>query len=337
MTNPKIHPHEPIRGNMKQKYSLFWPLTFIAAGVVWLLITLKVIPAENLWALTHIWPYLLIALGLGLILRSIWRPLGAIMTVLVVLGLVAAVIFAPQLNWADARAWDITGWDLGGNTGGSVTGSGVTARETRTVAGFDAIKLRYPAEVTITQGSAESLTIEADDNLLPQLATTVKSGTLVIENKETNWSKRVNPKTTVKIHIVVKKLEEIDLPSAGSVVVQKLTSDKLHISMSGAGEITLSDLKVDDLSVDVSGAGSIKADGEAGKASISISGLGSFDGKGFAAQIAHVVISGAGSATLRVEQELKAEISGAGSVDYYGDPEVTRQVSGAGSVNKLGE
>ena len=41
--------------------SLFWPLTLIATGVIWLLVSMNVIPAANLWALTYIWPYVLIA------------------------------------------------------------------------------------------------------------------------------------------------------------------------------------------------------------------------------------------------------------------------------------
>jgi len=320
---------------MKETRSYFWPLTFIAAGIVWLLISMDKIPAANLWALTHIWPYLLIALGLGLILRSFWKPFGAIITALVVLGALGAVLFAPQLNWADAPDWD---WSINNsNSGGALKGSGVTARETRKVSGFDAIHIRFPAEVTITQGSVESLTIEADDNLLPQLATTVKSGTLVIENSEPSWSKRVNPKADVVIKIVVKDLGEIRFPSAGTLTVEKLKTDELYISLSGAGEVILSDLKADKLTVDVSGAGSFKVDGEAGEVNISISGMGSFDGEDFTAQEARVEISGAGSATLRVEEKLDARISGAGSVDYYGDPEVTRQVSGAGSVNKVGD
>jgi hypothetical protein len=317
---------------MKEKRSLFWPLTFIAAGTLWLLITMNLIPAGNLWALTHIWPYLLIVLGAGLILRSFWKPFGMITSILVVLVAVAAVIFAPQLGWADAPDWGI-------NTSfnGSIEGSGVMARETRKAMDFNAISIRYPAEVKIAQGNLESVIVEAEDNLLPQLTTNVESGTLVIENSETNWSKRVNPTETVKITIVVKDLKKINLSSAGTLVVEGLTSDNIDLSLSGAGEVTLSGMKVGNLGVSLSGAGSINADGEAEDVKINISGLGSFDGKGLTSQVAEVVISGAGSATLRVEKELTAKVSGAGSVNYYGDPEVTRQISGAGSVNKAEE
>ena len=75
--------------------SLFWPLTLIAAGVIWLMVSMNIIPAANLWALTYIWPYVLILLGLGLILRSYFPAAGWIVSALVVIGAVAANANAP--------------------------------------------------------------------------------------------------------------------------------------------------------------------------------------------------------------------------------------------------
>jgi energy-coupling factor transporter transmembrane protein EcfT len=328
---------------MKEPRSIFWPLTFITAGLVWLLVSLNIIPAGNIWALTHIWPYVLIAFGLALILRTFWKPFGVIITVLVFLGVFASIYFAPQLKWATPPTWsgfmdwsDVEDWDLG-DTSGAVPGSGVVATETRKVSGFDSIKIRYPAEVTITQGGSESLTIETEDNLLPQLATRVESGTLVIENSETSRAKRVHPKEPVKIKIVVKDLEKIVFSTAGTLAVENLASDKLEVSLSGAGEVTLTSLDVRELDIAISGAGTINLDGKADETAINISGMGSFNGKGFTTREASVVISGAGSAHLRVEQKLTAVISGAGSVDYFGNPTVTKQISGAGSVNQQEE
>ena len=56
---------------MSQPKSIFGPLLLIAAGAIWLLIQSGNLASGNLWALTHIWPYLLIAAGIGLILRGI--------------------------------------------------------------------------------------------------------------------------------------------------------------------------------------------------------------------------------------------------------------------------
>jgi len=317
---------------MKENRSLFWPLTFIAAGAMWLMINMNLIPAGNLWALTHIWPYVLIALGVGLILRSLWRPAGMLVSALVVIGAFAAVFYAPQLGWAGAPQWGIDG-----DFNGAIPGSGVMEKETRKVEDFNSITIRVPAEVVIRQGSAESLTIEADDNLLPQLSTDVSSGTLVIENKEDNWANRVNPTEAIKITITVKELSAVNFPTAGNLRVEDLKSDKLEINISGAGEATLTGLDVRQLDISLSGAGTVRADGVAEKVNIHISGFGNFEGEGLSSQTADIEISGAGNATLRVEKELTAEVSGAGSINYYGDPEVSQHISGAGSVKKVGD
>jgi hypothetical protein len=80
----------------------------------------------------------------------------------------------------------------------------------------------------------------------------------------------------------------------------------------------------------------IYADGTANELELRITGFGSFYGDELSTLEADVRISGAGSATLRVEEQLTAEISGAGSVGYYGSPEVDQHINGAGSVRQIG-
>ena len=58
---------------------------------------------------------------------------------------------------------------------GVVGGSGKVETETRQVSGFTAIDLTGTGEVTIEQGETESLTIEADDNVLPALTSKVSA------------------------------------------------------------------------------------------------------------------------------------------------------------------
>ncbi len=313
--------------------SFFWPFVLIASGLVWLLVELHTIPVENLWALAYIWPFFLMAAGIGLILRARWPGLQMIVSGLIVAGMVLSIVFAPQLGWNKAPAWG--SFNLGG-VNGSVRGSGAVVSETRQVADFNTIDINYPAEITVQQGKSNSVTIEAEDNLLPQLATRVSGNTLHIENSQRDWTKRVNPTKTVKIAMTVKTLQEVDLPSAATLRVGQMQTDQLQISISGAGSITLSDLTAGDLTINLSGAGSITASGTVDTLQVRISGLGSFMGSDLASQTARINISGAGSATTWVKKDLNAQISGTGSVKYYGSPSVTRQVSGLGSVNSLG-
>jgi len=313
--------------------SLFWPLALIATGVIWLLVSMNVIPAANLWALTYIWPFVLIVVGVGLILRSYLPAIGWFVSALIVLGAVLAVIYAPRLGWASGPSMGFVGSDFGGGT----QGSGKIESETREVQDFLAVSINYPADVVIQQGKVESVKVEADDNLLPQLTTEVNDETLVIDNKEESWSRRVNPTERVKITITVKDLREIEFSSAGSLRLNGLKTDELSVNLNGAGEMILNDLDVNKLESRLSGAGNIKANGTANELELRISGVGSFEAPELQSMVASVRISGAGSATVRVENDLTARVSGAGSVKYYGSPTLDEDVSGAGSVSQVDE
>lgn len=312
--------------------SLFWPLTLIATGVIWLMVSMNVIPAANLWALTYIWPYVLILVGLGLILRSYLPAAGWLTSALIVIGAVAAVMYAPRLGWAGGP-----NMAFGSDFGGGVPGSGKIESETREVQDFLAVSINYPAEVLIQQGKVESVKVEADDNLLSQLATDVEDGTLIVENKEDRWSRRVNPTKRVKITITVKDLHEIEFSSAGNLRVDGLKTDQLSLNLNGVGEMTLNDLDVRKLESRLSGAGNIIANGVADELELRISGVGGFDAPKLESQVATVRISGAGSATVNVVDDLTARVSGAGSVNYYGSPTLHEDISGAGSISKADE
>ena len=319
---------------MEQRRSLFGPLLLIAAGVIWLLVKSGTIPAANLWALTHIWPSLLIAAGLGIILRSYWKYTSIVLDVLIIGGAILAILYAPQLGWTNPSIISMIN-NSEPFIGPGERGSGNVVTETRDVSGFQAIDISYPAQVLVKQGSKESLEIEAEDNLLPGLKTQVKNGVLDIYYKTTN-GKHVNPTKTVKITIVVKDLTSVDFTSAGDLTIENLKTNALDVSLSGAGNLKLNKILVKALGVDLSGAGSMSASGTADDLNLNISGFGDFKGTDLHSKDAQVDISGAGSATTWVDNNLDAQISGAGSISYYGSASVTKQVSGVGGVNHLG-
>lgn len=318
----------------QQPRSLFGPLLLITAGVVWLLTKSGAIPASSLWALTHIWPYFLIAAGIGLILRSYWKYATVVLDVLIIGGAVLAILFAPQLGWDNPSIVSINDGDFNLGPGKSASGNVVT--ETREAGEFTAIQVDYPAQVFVTQGKSPSITIEAQKDVLPGLQTRVQNGSLDIFYKVSD-GEGVNPTKLVKITIVVADLNEVAFDSAGELSIDGLEVDELELSISGAGNMKLNNITTKNLVVSLSGVGSMTASGETDEFSLNISGFGSFDGKDLKSRTADVSLSGAGSATIWVEDELDAEVSGVGSVNYYGSPNVNKQVSGIGGVTKAGD
>ena len=316
---------------MKYK-SIFWPLTLVAAGVVWLLVSMRIIPTSNLWALVYLLPYLLIALGAGLILRRRWQLAGVIVPAVVVVSALAAIVFAPQLGWTTVPVF---GAEPG--FGGGIPGSGKMSVETREVGAFTRVKINYPAEVVILQGETESVKIETDDNLLPQLSTDVNGETMVIQNNVKGWEQRIEPSEHVKLTITVRDLQGLDFAAAGTVRLESLEVENLEIELNGAGEIRIIDLQAQNLTARLDGVGSITASGKVDFVSVVVIGLGSFYGEKLVSAKADATIDGMGSADLHVREHLTATINGMGSVGYLGSPEVTRRMNGAGSVTPLGK
>lgn len=315
-----------------RRFHLFWPLVLIAAGVLWIMIQMGTLPVRNLWALVYIWPFFLIALGLGLIARSYWRYSSLLMDVLVVGGATLAVLFAPQFGWAQPPNY-VYGGDM--FLGPGEKGSGNVITQKRDVANFDTLQISYPAQVVVSQGQSESLSIHAEDNVIADIRTQVNGDQLVIEAVRRN-SVHVIPTKPVEIRIVVKDLSKVDFRSAGQVRVEGLKTDDLQMTLDGAGSLTLENVELASLSCDLDGAGSIDASGTASRLEVRVNGLGSFNGGDLYTRIANAELNGAGSATVWVDDTLTARINGLGSVNYYGNPDIDRRVEGLGSIQSAG-
>ena len=63
-------------------------------------------------------------------------------------------------------------------------GSGNVIREERKVSSFNGIEVSGAYDIKLIQGTANSVIIEADDNLMDLIRTEVRGSTLVIDNKK---------------------------------------------------------------------------------------------------------------------------------------------------------
>ena len=317
---------------MQRNDSFFGPLFLIAAGVTWLLIKSGNIPPSNLWALTHIWPFLLIAAGLGLLLKPYWQYTSLVLDVIIVGGTILAVVYAPRMGWDRPTTVFTIGGEFYLEPG--EPGSGHVITEARNVSDVHAIKVDYPAQILVRQGEEQSVAVEAEDNLLGGLKTEFRNGALEIFYRSTE-GRHVNPTKPVRITIVVQDLNDLQLTSAGEVIIEGLKTEELNLSLSGAGNMKLNEISLQNLSVNLSGAGSMTASGTVENLGLDINGFGSFNGEQLHGQAATVDLSGAGTATVWVDEQLDAEISGAGTVNYYGSANVRQSIYGLGSVNHI--
>jgi len=192
----------------------------------------------------------------------------------------------------------------------AVEGSGNVTRETRSVGKFSSIENTIAAEVQVSFGEAESVVVEAEDNLLPYIETEVKGRTLTIHTKPNTSIASTRP---VRIQVTIQSLESANLSSSGSIGIDNVVAEKLSLDLSSSGTIMATGA-VDELTVTLNSSGTIAC-------------------KDLQARSASVTNNSSGNVTVFVRDSLDITLTGSGSVVYGGDPaNVNQSVTGSGRV-----
>jgi hypothetical protein len=222
-------------------------------------------------------------------------------------------------------------WDWGRSE--AVQGNGNIKRQARDVGHFSGVAMSLAGKVDVRRGERESVTVEADDNLLPLIETVVEDGTLKIRNKRgANLSTR-----NLKVTVQARDLDRLALGGSGTIDADRVNGARVQFDIGGSGSINVGKVEGERITANIGGRGDLKAnDGTARTTSISIGGMGNVDLGRVHTESANVTVAGSGNATLWVRDSLSLTIAGSGDIRYYGDPQVSRSVLGSGEVRRLG-
>jgi hypothetical protein len=193
----------------------------------------------------------------------------------------------------------------------ATTGSGQLATQSRQVSGFTSIQLTGVGELNIDQTGTESLTVSAEDNLLPLLTSRVEGDTLILGEKPNT---RIVTTKPITYALTMKDITGLAVSGSGTINAPKLTTAALRVEISGSGVITTGGT-ADDQNLEISGSGRYLADGLTSKT-------------------VTAEISGSGTANVAASNALDVKISGSGTLTYNGNPQITQTVSGSGRVIK---
>jgi len=231
---------------------------------------------------------------------------------------------------------------------GSIRGSGDVRQEDRNVSGISGVELAMQGTLTIELGSSESLSIEAEDNLLEHIQTDVSAGTLTIETERGTNLRNTKP---INFFLTVTELDSIRISSSGDIMAPDLEADRFSISISSSGDLTMGDLDCTSLSVESSSSGKLSlnsleaetidvrisssgdveiAAGQVQQQDITISSSGKYLAEDLASAEADVTLTSSGTARIRVSDRLSGRLSSSGDVYYIGDPRVNVSTSSSG-------
>ena len=217
--------------------------------------------------------------------------------------------------------------------GHRIKGNGNVVTENKQVGDFTGVELHASFDVFLSEGSATSIKIEAEENIIPHIEMHVLNGVLNIETEDNIWLSTRKP---VKIYITSPGYSNIQVSSSGTITGQtKITNaTKLGIGVSGSGDLKL-DVDAPEIESNVSGSGEMSLSGETKKFNGDVSGSGNINAMNLKSEESDLQVSGSGNIDVYASVKLDANVSGSGNVRYKGDAQVTKNTSGSGEVKKV--
>jgi len=209
-----------------------------------------------------------------------------------------------------------------------------TTPSIRDVKGFDQIVVSGAIDLSIVQGTEESVSISASsDELAARVKTEVTGGVLKIYVEDKGfWHSSINGK--VQAFVTFKELERLESSGACTVKAKGINTKDLKIELSGASDFE-GNVSVENIDLDLSGASNMKIAGAAATAIIDASGACNIKGYNLKTDVCKVDASGASNIHIGVSKEISGDISGGSSLYYKGDGvEKDVSTSGAGSIKK---
>jgi hypothetical protein len=226
---------------------------------------------------------------------------------------------------------------------GQGKGNGNIIKQDRQLPSFETINVGCAINLILSQGEAQSVSVETDENLQDHIKTKVENGTLQI------YCEKIGNASKMNVYATFVKLSRLDADGAAKVTgTTPVKTDVFSLYASGATKVDLdidvvtmtaelsgaskATLKInaENMNSDISGASNGYFSGMAIEHKAEVSGAGNLKAIEFITDNTDAEVSGAGKASVMARKQLKADLSGAGSITYFDNTDVKK-------IGKAGE
>jgi hypothetical protein len=205
----------------------------------------------------------------------------------------------------------------------TIEGNGKSVTRDVTVSSFNALEASGVYELKLSQGSKESVKIEADENLQQYFNVHNEGNKLVIDMEKLK-NKNLKNVHKMKVYVTFKNLTALDLKTVGNVSSEEqLSFDNLDLNTKSVGNVDLN-FTAKKLDIENKSVGNVKLSGKADEAVVKNTGVGSFQAGNFVVQTMNIENTGVGSAEVNAEKDLKVKDNFLGKVKNKGNANIRR-------------
>lgn len=196
---------------------------------------------------------------------------------------------------------------------------------------FNEVRGSAGIDVFLTQGEANKIVVEADENLHQYIETTIENGKLYITTSEIISSSKAK-----NVYVTFKELSVIESSSGADVTGNSVVKSQNLSLRSSSG----ADLKVEvfaqQLTAKASSGANMVISGKTTNLNADASSGAEIEAKNLITINCSAEASSGAEIIVNVKEKLDANVSSGGDIDYYGNPlSVKSNDTHSGSVNKM--
>ena len=194
-----------------------------------------------------------------------------------------------------------------------IVGSGQFVTELRPVGGFDTISVDKGGRAIVTRSDVESLSITAEDNILPLIESRVVNGTLTVTFRagaDSVWTRGMT------YRIGMRSMRAFIGETGSAIEAHGIDAANLEVRLS-AGSTFIGSGTTDRLALELSAGSRV-------------------DAPALRSRVAMATLSAGSTAVVRVSDSLSVVASAGSQLEYFGNPAVQVQTSAGSTVRRAG-
>lgn len=214
--------------------------------------------------------------------------------------------------------------------------------EIREVGEFDQIQVKGIGKFFVQQGAEQSVSVEADEQVIKRVTTEVVNRKLVFDIGR-DWMERLSmgleflSSREIVLRVTVRELKGLEILGACDLEASQIRGDEFDLRMSGASNVKILELDTNKVHTEMPGAGRVLVTGKTGDQDVTLTGAGQYDAAHLESKNAKVALTGVGNAIVWAKENLEVSVTGVGSIEYYGSPHIKQSTAMLGVVRNLGE
>lgn len=217
------------------------------------------------------------------------------------------------------------------NFGPGVRGNGNVMTESRTLnASFHSIKAAEGLDVYLTQGTSESIEVQADENLHDIILTEVKDGVLHIHT-----DKNIAHSSAQKVMVQFDDLEKITSTSGSDVYsTNTIKVDAIEIKSTSGSDMEL-ELDAKTVTCKATSGSDLRLSGKTDKFYAESTSGSDIKASDLRARVCEAKATSGSDISLYSSEVLTAKATSGGDITYYGNPDKVNKSDGvSGNIRK---